>query len=212
MSSSKTVSKTTPAELNPRTTSYEFLGPPGALFVTFATPLITYALYFGCSELSGGCPPKLALASIPDHISLALSDPAWWKGLWDTQAALIYLGWYAFCVVAWAVLPGDYVEGAPLRTGEKKMYKINGRPALCIYLRYALTRLSILNIPTRPGHHFWNHLSLWPRELHILLRQMDWLCYGCAPDVYRPSPRMLPRVLQGRKASRSWGKLGKYHL
>ncbi|KAJ7773363.1 ERG4/ERG24 ergosterol biosynthesis protein [Mycena metata] len=108
-------------ELNPRTTTYEFLGPPGAFLISLGVPLTTYALYFGCSEHSGGCPPAL----VPARISLALSDPAWWKGLWDTQAALMYLGWYAFCIAAWAILPGDRVEGTTLRTGGKKVYKIN---------------------------------------------------------------------------------------
>jgi Delta14-sterol reductase len=114
-----------PQILNPRTTSYEFLGPPGALFVTLAVPFFSYALYFGCSE-GTGCPPNLQ--TIPDRFVVAVSDPAWWKGLWDTQAALIYLAWYMFCVVAWAVLPGDHVEGTTMRNGEKKKYKINGNP------------------------------------------------------------------------------------
>ena len=108
--------------LNPRTTSYEFLGPPGALLITLGVPITTYALYFGCSEHSGGCPP----AFVPSRVSLALSDPTWWKGLWDTQASIMYLGWYAFCLAAWAILPGDRVEGTTLRTGGKKTYKING--------------------------------------------------------------------------------------
>ncbi|KAK0469726.1 ERG4/ERG24 ergosterol biosynthesis protein [Desarmillaria tabescens] len=111
------------SDLNPRTTHYEFFGPPGALFVTLTVPIITYALYFGCAEESGGCPPTLA--TIPDRVTLAVSSPEWWKGLWDTEAACIYIAWYAFCVVAWAVLPGDQIEGVTLRTGEKKKYKIN---------------------------------------------------------------------------------------
>jgi hypothetical protein len=108
--------------LNPRTTSYEFLGPPGAFLISVGVPVTTYALYFGCSEETGGCPPTL----VPERIPLAFSDPAWWKGLWDTQAALLYLAWYAFCLVAWVVLPGDFVTGTTLRTGGKKLYKING--------------------------------------------------------------------------------------
>lgn len=111
------------AELNPRTTSYEFLGPPGALFVTLTVPFFTYALYFGCSE-SAGCPPNIR--TIPDQLVASLSNLDWWKGLWDTQAALMYLAWYAFCIVAWAVLPGDHVEGTMMRNGQKKKYKING--------------------------------------------------------------------------------------
>lgn len=108
--------------LNPRTTSYEFLGPPGAFLITLGVPICTYALYFGCSEQTGGCPPPLALS----RVSLALSNPAWWKSLWDTQAALMYLAWYTFCLVSWAILPGDRVQGTTLRTGTKKTYKING--------------------------------------------------------------------------------------
>jgi hypothetical protein len=121
MSSSKPTAKS--AELNPRTTSYEFLGPPGALFVTLAVPFFTYALYFGCSE-GRGCPPNLQ--TIPDQFITSLSDPEWWKGLWDTQATLMYLAWYTFCIVAWAVVPGDHVEGTTMRNGQKKKYKING--------------------------------------------------------------------------------------
>ncbi|KAL0954524.1 hypothetical protein HGRIS_003491 [Hohenbuehelia grisea] len=117
---SKEVSK----ELNPRTTSYEFLGPPGTLLISIGVPFLTYALYFSCSETTGGCPPP-NFATWQDAVTRAVSDVNWWKGLWDTQASLIYLGWYAFCVVAWAVLPGDSVEGVPLRTGETKKYKIN---------------------------------------------------------------------------------------
>lgn len=107
--------------LNPRTTHYEFLGPPGALLVTVFVPITAYALYFGCSESSGGCPPRISYPAVID----TLSDPSFWKSLWDTQAALIYLGWYAFCVLAWAILPGDWVEGSQLRDGGKKLYKIN---------------------------------------------------------------------------------------
>ncbi|KAH9942899.1 ERG4/ERG24 ergosterol biosynthesis protein [Amylocystis lapponica] len=110
-----------PSELNPRTKSYEFFGPPGALFVTLSVPTTLYALYYGCSEETGGCPPPLSTQVVVD----ALSSWDWWKSLWDTEAALIYLAWYAYCVVAWFVLPGDWVEGAQLRTGGKKKYKIN---------------------------------------------------------------------------------------
>ncbi|KAH7903825.1 ERG4 ERG24 ergosterol biosynthesis protein, partial [Hygrophoropsis aurantiaca] len=125
MSTNKTKPKpkTNPnAELNPRTTTYEFLGPPGALLITLGVPATTYALYFACSE-AAGCPPPLAL--LPARFLAAVSDVQWWAGLWDTQAALAYAAWYAFCVAAWAVLPGDWVDGVQLRTGGRKKYKIN---------------------------------------------------------------------------------------
>ncbi|KAH6913207.1 C-14 sterol reductase [Coprinopsis sp. MPI-PUGE-AT-0042] len=125
MSSEKAVTKASNQELNPRTTSYEFLGPPGATLVSLGVPFLIYALYFGCNESSGGCPPT-PWASIPDRILLALKDTDWLKKtLWDQDAAVAYAGWYAFCVLSWAILPGDWVEGTTLRTGEKKSYKIN---------------------------------------------------------------------------------------
>lgn len=130
-------SSKTSSELNPRTTHYEFLGPPGAAAITFGVPFMTYALYFGCSEHTGGCPPPIDTAVILD----SLSNPAWWKGLWDTQATLLYLGWYAFTVAAWYVLPGDWVEGTTLRTGGKKKYKINGTRSVCLlWYRWLMPR------------------------------------------------------------------------
>jgi len=112
------------SKLNPQTAHYEFLGPPGAFAISVGVPIATYLLYFGCSEKAGGCPPNLDLAS--EHVLNAVTNLDWWKGLWDTEASLIYFSWYAFCVVAWAVLPGDQVAGTTLRTGGKKQYKING--------------------------------------------------------------------------------------
>jgi Delta14-sterol reductase len=116
--------KSTATMLNPRTTAYEFFGPPGALFITLMVPITTYALYFGCSEQTGGCPPPRP--SIVPNIIDSVGDPKWWKGLWDTQATVMYFAWYAICVVSWQVLPGDWVEGVTLRTGDKIKYKING--------------------------------------------------------------------------------------
>ncbi|KAH0585293.1 hypothetical protein H2248_008534 [Termitomyces sp. 'cryptogamus'] len=118
-------------ELAPRTTSYDFLGPPGALFVTLTVPAITYGLYFGCSE-ANGCTPNLL--TIPDQIVASMSDPDWWVSLWDTQAFLVYLAWYAYTVVAWFVLPGDWIQGTTLRTGGKKYYKLNAFPTALLVL------------------------------------------------------------------------------
>lgn len=123
MSSESSSSKEQANELNPRTTKYEFLGPPGALAITLGVPFLIYALYFSCSEAAGGCPPPTPV--LLDRLTAAVTDLNWWKSLWDTEAALMYLAWYAFCVVTWAILPGDWIEGVTMRTGEKKKYKIN---------------------------------------------------------------------------------------
>ncbi|KAF9056808.1 ergosterol biosynthesis ERG4/ERG24 [Rhodocollybia butyracea] len=137
---SKPKSKSSPPELNPRTTKYEFLGPPGAFLISFGVPSLIYALYYGCSEESGGCPPPgltlssitSTLAALPTHASLLLSSSFWtatlpkvWSSIHDTNATLAYLAWYTFCVVAWAVLPGSQVSGTLIRDGTTKSYKIN---------------------------------------------------------------------------------------
>ncbi|TFL03804.1 ERG4/ERG24 ergosterol biosynthesis protein [Pterulicium gracile] len=111
------------AALNPKTTHFEFFGPPGALAVTLGVPFLSYALNLGCSERLAACPPPLKF--IPGFLLATVEDSNWWSSLWDTKVVLVYAGWYAFCVAAWAVLPGDYVEGLPLRTGGTKKYKIN---------------------------------------------------------------------------------------
>ena len=113
------------SELNPRTQGYEFLGPPGALFVTTSVPFLTYALYFFCSEGAGGCPPSLWLA--PTRLVDAITSPDFWFSLFELKPFLLYLAWYAYCVVAWAVLPGAWVAAPPMRNGERKHYKVNGK-------------------------------------------------------------------------------------
>jgi hypothetical protein len=112
--------------LNPRTTSFEFLGPPGTALITLVVPAVAQALYFVCSEHVGSCLPRLPLSVLTETAKQALVSKEWWASLWDTQATLIYLAWFAFCVISWAVLPGDWVEGVTMRNGEKKKYKING--------------------------------------------------------------------------------------
>ncbi|CAL1713388.1 unnamed protein product [Somion occarium] len=113
----------TSSELNPRTKHYEFLGPLGALFITLGVPATTYALYFTCSESSGGCPP--ALDTLYPKLVEAVTSEDWWWSLWDQEAAVAYLAWYAYCVLAWLIIPGDWVEGGVMRNGQKKSYKIN---------------------------------------------------------------------------------------
>jgi len=51
----------------------------------------------------------------------------------DPTAAALYLAWYAFCLVAWYMLPGDWVKGSQLRDGGFQYYKINGK---CSTMRF----------------------------------------------------------------------------
>ena len=114
--------KSAALDLNPRTTRYEFMGPLGAFVIVLGVPATMYGLYFVCSEQAGGCPPVFDATAI----GASLSSWAWWKSLWDTEAALAYLAWYAYVVVAWFVLPGEWIEGTVMRDGRRKKYMING--------------------------------------------------------------------------------------
>jgi hypothetical protein len=152
--------------LNPRTTSYEFLGPPGAFFITLAVPTVTYALYFACSEQSGGCLPT-SLAVFP--VVRALTSLAWWTSLWDTKASLIYVSWYFFCVLSWHLLPGDWVEGVALRTGQKLKYKINGMHGLHTPVIGSLHLYSFLDISASVGSDLRDNFALRSSIFHLVL-------------------------------------------
>jgi delta14-sterol reductase len=119
-----TTSARTKGELNPRSTSYEFGGPLGSAVIILIVPILVYSLYFGCSG-QYGCPSPLV--SVKEFDASTLVNPNFWKSLWDTEAVLVYLAWYTFCIVSWAVLPGDWVEGLPMRNSQRMKYKINGR-------------------------------------------------------------------------------------
>lgn len=114
----------TAAQLAPKSTSYEFGGPPGALFVTLSVPFFAYLLYFGCNE-------RVGCALLPTHPKLVFRQMG--EGVLDsfkdTTAWAIYFGWYASTVLCWLVLPGKRVEGGELRTGGKLGYKMNGECA-----------------------------------------------------------------------------------
>lgn len=171
------MSSTKPANdlLNPRTTTYEFMGPPGAFLITVGVPIVTYLLYFGCSESAGACPPSYVLSPslLAARVQESVTNKLWWANLWDTDAALIYLAWYAFCVVAWAILPGDWIEGATMRNGQKKKYKINGIRHRLYRMKVSLTRrsvsYSVFNLAPRSGYHHRLHPSLWSTVVHISL-------------------------------------------
>lgn len=117
--------------LNPRTQHYEFLGVPGALLISTLTPFLSFAFSYACSERAGGCPKSYS--ALPAQFIESVQDVEWWKAQWDQEGFLVYFGWYAFCVLSWAILPGDWVEGLPTRTGQKIKYKINGTTSFLFY-------------------------------------------------------------------------------
>jgi Delta14-sterol reductase len=155
------------SKLNPKTAHHEFMGPPGALLVTFSVPLTTYALFFFCNDASGGCPPSLWTA-LPRFLE-ALADMKFWKGLFEIRPTLVYLAWYAFCVAAWMLLPGAWIEGVQLRNGERKAYKVNGMGISSLFMFKTMTLLSFLHVALNIGHHSWHALEPGTFSFHIHL-------------------------------------------
>lgn len=109
-----------PKVLAPKSEHYEFGGPLGAFGVSTTVPFFTYALYYYCSEEAGCSFPPQSWQGTFDIMVAGVKN-----SLFDGQAWAIYFGWYAFCVAAWALIPGQELEGTELRTGGKLTYKIN---------------------------------------------------------------------------------------
>lgn len=113
------------AELNPRSTATEFLGPIGTGAISILAPFWAYFIFFACNETTG-CHPRSASAWSQTFDGLLGGWPTGAGQLWNWNAVGVFLGWYAFCVVAAQILPGDEVQGTLMRDGRKKTYKMNG--------------------------------------------------------------------------------------
>jgi delta14-sterol reductase len=114
----------TGAELNPRSRPTEFLGPIGTALVTFSTPAVAYALFYACNEVEG-CSVSGAGAAIA-RFTQDFDWPSAAGKLFELKACAVYAAWYAWCVLCWAVLPNEWIEGNLLRDGTRKKYKMNG--------------------------------------------------------------------------------------
>jgi delta14-sterol reductase len=125
------------SKLNPRTTHYEFFGPPGALAITLGTPLVSYAVYFFCSPLNDSSSTSHFLANVQPQTPPSflkdggqlldmLGSKDWWSSVWEWDACAVYGMWYLYTVLCWMILPGKWVEGTLIRDGKKQWYKMNG--------------------------------------------------------------------------------------
>ncbi|KAI9189070.1 erg24, C-14 sterol reductase [Blastocladiella emersonii ATCC 22665] len=118
----KPAARLSDAMLNPRTTSYEFLGPPGAFFLNFVLPGFPLLLNVLCTP--EGCPNLRTLSSL-DAALAALQEGFAWDRMFNWGALSVFVGWMAWCVAMYRVMPGEYVQGTVLRTGERLTYKVN---------------------------------------------------------------------------------------
>jgi len=119
------------------------------------------------------------------------------------RVSSFYFGWYAFCLVAWATLPGDWVEGQQMRNGKKSSYKINGKSHPTTYLG--------------PGAHFFSFIVAFstyswaccrhyhqfrPIIIHIHSQPLDRPCH-CDSHQLRRSGFCLVRVVLPARSSLS---------
>lgn len=113
------------SELNPRSKATEFFGPIGAAAVTLGTPFTAYALFYACNEVTG-CAGSTAGATLAEVFGDKLAWPSTAGRLFEWKALAVYSAWYAWCVLCWAILPQEWIEGGLLRDGTRKKYKMNG--------------------------------------------------------------------------------------
>lgn len=98
------------AILNPKTVHYEFFGPVGTFFITLSTPGFTYLLYFLCNHNSEPVP------------------------IYKFTSINTFCNWFAFLTLLWYIIPGRWIKGTELRTGEHLQYKMNGMYSFIIVI------------------------------------------------------------------------------
>ncbi|KAL4402652.1 Erg24, C-14 sterol reductase [Malassezia pachydermatis] len=99
-----------------------------------------YYLAFGCNE-ELGC--ALSMPVTNTDAFLTFVKDKFVSSFFDTTAWKLYYAWYAYCVIAWAILPGKWIKGLPLRTGEQLPYKINAMPTGAMALGIVCTYISL---------------------------------------------------------------------
>jgi len=125
------------AELNPKTKEFEFLGPPGAVFVSVVCPALVFALIFLCNE--DGCPPR-DFSQWKNQFPSSLSEFIDWKAIkW-------YISFNVALALLWVVLPGRWVQGLPLRDGTRLEYKCNAFMSLVCIAMYTWSSVRIHGI------------------------------------------------------------------
>ncbi|KAF2664048.1 ERG4/ERG24 ergosterol biosynthesis protein [Microthyrium microscopicum] len=110
----------------PKKHGYEFLGPPGALGMTFGLPALQYATQLLCNDVSG-CPVPSLLS--PSTLTIdKLKRDVNWQGLqtlFNVESLYATLGWYGLSMLLYAILPATESEGIELSAGGKLKYRFN---------------------------------------------------------------------------------------
>ena len=105
---------------NPKTPDHEmeFGGPPGALSIMIALPLVIYGLFFFCTGQY--CISPSNISQVLQHLPSSLDE------VFSLKALLVVVVWMLFLIVLERLLPGKIVDGMALRDKTKLQYKLNG--------------------------------------------------------------------------------------
>ncbi|KAI8372591.1 ergosterol biosynthesis ERG4/ERG24 [Choanephora cucurbitarum] len=123
----RTITQHAAAILNPKTTSYEFGGILGALAMITLLPLLVLMFAYGCDPAFGYNPFGRTYEFLTHFNLYVVKD---YLKNFHYGAALWYFSVVLQLVVYSVVLPGEEVEGAPLRNGTRLKYKINAMTTL----------------------------------------------------------------------------------
>lgn len=108
---------------------YEFMGPPGALFIMISLPAVCYALQLFCH--ADACVGVRSLLSMEFR---ALENVQ----LFSIRAMAVFVAWFAFCATLHLLLPGVRAKGVKLANGKSLEYKLNGILVLMISVPLSL--------------------------------------------------------------------------
>ncbi|RKP08981.1 ergosterol biosynthesis ERG4/ERG24 family-domain-containing protein [Thamnocephalis sphaerospora] len=114
-------------ELNPRTTTREFLGAPGAAAIIVICHAVLYAFYTNCTE--DGCPNAQGLAWL---VQSPFNFPSGWQSAYHRLGLQVYVGWLSWLLGLYCLVPGRWVRGTVLRNGTTLEYKVNALSALVL--------------------------------------------------------------------------------
>lgn len=114
-----------------RVPATHFGGPLGAAALTVLVPAITFYLWAAVAQHGG----QLWLPSSVAELVAMVPAPT-------ARATLIFGAWLALQVVLQLVLPGKVVTGAPLPSGERLPYRMNGLFAFAVSIAIVLALLA----------------------------------------------------------------------
>ncbi|ORX86396.1 ERG4/ERG24 ergosterol biosynthesis protein [Basidiobolus meristosporus CBS 931.73] len=124
-------------KLNPKSTSYEFMGPPGAILVITLCNVLVYFLYLVCNE--DGCPPKWFWNFSPETFLAYTSKLTFF----ECSTLCVYVGWIAYLALLYFIIPCEEREGTQLRNGQTLKYKINAFKSLLVTLSLVILTLFV---------------------------------------------------------------------